>query len=692
MLLGIIDPSSGSRRVLGHERPLDAAQEVGYLPEERGLYPAMHAREAIAFMGALRGLPLREGRRRADALLDEHGLGDWAKKPIRTLSKGMAQTVQLLGTIIHKPRLIVLDEPFSGLDAINQEQLEELIRGEARSGATDHLLDPRHRPCRAAVRADRDHRQGQGRVRRQGRRGARPAAPDRPAAHARRATGRGARRSRHARAAKAMIGCSSCPTGGPEPLLKALIDGGAGHRDAGDRAARPARRLRRHRRRSRGGGDGPRRSRNDASFSARPSSSPAAISPRPCCRKTFLFFLLGPLFPLLFGGVFGGIGARSRAQAKQPVVAVVAPASRLRPARCGARRGWPTAIGRGQRSFDAAPASRRSRTSRRSRSGCSRTRDPPVRAVLERRARTARSWSARCAADGTTVGQLRLILADARIGRAQPPELRGHRNVDRSTGLAAGDRAATGQIGQSLLFFLTLLLSTMLLSQLIEEKSNKIIEVMAAAVPIDAMFVGKLFAMLAASLLGLLVWIAAGAAAHRSLVKAGGLATLPPPAVGWPTFLALAVVYFAMNYLLFGAVFLTIGAQASTVREVQTLSMPVTFGQVLIFGFAATRGRHRRIQRTALARPRFPLSSPLAMVARAAEQPAICGRTSPRSLWQALWVALILRARRAAVPQEVLKSGPRTRWWRRSGKALRYRDALGQAARAAPVSQSCIAM
>jgi len=126
MLIGIIDPSSGTRRILGREHPLDAAQEVGYLPEERGLYPAMHARDAIAFMGALRGVPLAEGRRRADTLLQEHNLGDWARKPIRTLSKGMAQTVQLLGTILHRPRLIVLDEPFAGLDAINQGRLEEL--------------------------------------------------------------------------------------------------------------------------------------------------------------------------------------------------------------------------------------------------------------------------------------------------------------------------------------------------------------------------------------------------------------------------------------------------------------------------------------------------------------------------------------------------------------------------------------
>ena len=151
ILLGIIDPSSGTRRVLGHERPLEIASEVGYLPEERGLYPAMHARDAIAFMGALRGLPLREARRRADALLNRHGLHEWARKPIRTLSKGMAQTVQLLGTIIHKPRLIILDEPFSGLDAINQARLEDLIRQETQLGATvifsTHVIAHAERLC-----------------------------------------------------------------------------------------------------------------------------------------------------------------------------------------------------------------------------------------------------------------------------------------------------------------------------------------------------------------------------------------------------------------------------------------------------------------------------------------------------------------------------------------------------------------
>ena len=151
VLLGILDPDAGWRRILGEERPMRAANRVGYLPEERGLYPSMTPREAIAFLGALRGLTLAEGRRRATALLDEAGLGEAAMRPIRTLSKGMAQTVQLLGTIVHKPSLLVLDEPFSGLDAINQQRLEGLIRAQVAEGATvlfsTHVIAHAERLC-----------------------------------------------------------------------------------------------------------------------------------------------------------------------------------------------------------------------------------------------------------------------------------------------------------------------------------------------------------------------------------------------------------------------------------------------------------------------------------------------------------------------------------------------------------------
>src|SRR6476659_3712381 len=102
MLLGIIDPDAGVRRVFGHERPHDSARLIGYLPEERGLYPSMKAVDAIAFLGALRGLPLAEGRKRGRELLESNGLPP--DRQIRQLSKGMAQQVQLLGTLVHEQR------------------------------------------------------------------------------------------------------------------------------------------------------------------------------------------------------------------------------------------------------------------------------------------------------------------------------------------------------------------------------------------------------------------------------------------------------------------------------------------------------------------------------------------------------------------------------------------------------------
>ncbi|RZA24671.1 MAG: ATP-binding cassette domain-containing protein [Proteobacteria bacterium] len=151
MLLGIIDPDSGTRRILGHDRPHDVARLIGYLPEERGLYPSMKAYEAIAFMGALRGLPLKIGRQRGRELLEGHGLGHAADRQIRQLSKGMAQTVQLLGTLVHRPKLVVLDEPFSGLDALNQGKLEGMIRRLADEGTTvifsTHVIAHAERLC-----------------------------------------------------------------------------------------------------------------------------------------------------------------------------------------------------------------------------------------------------------------------------------------------------------------------------------------------------------------------------------------------------------------------------------------------------------------------------------------------------------------------------------------------------------------
>ncbi|RJF93530.1 ABC transporter ATP-binding protein [Sphingomonas cavernae] len=151
MLLGILEPDRGSRAIFGNANPRAEGDRIGYLPEERGLYPQMKAREAIAFMGALRGLGWKEGRVRAAEMLEAAGLGHAVDAKIRKLSKGMAQLVQLLGSIVHRPDLIVLDEPFSGLDPVNQERLEALIQAERARGATvlfsTHVMAHAERLC-----------------------------------------------------------------------------------------------------------------------------------------------------------------------------------------------------------------------------------------------------------------------------------------------------------------------------------------------------------------------------------------------------------------------------------------------------------------------------------------------------------------------------------------------------------------
>ena len=373
--------------------------------------------------------------------------------------------------------------------------------------------------------------------------------------------------------------------------------------------------------------------------------------------KAFIFFLLGPLFPLLLGGVFGGIGARVATQTQRPLVAVVSSQSDFD--RLSAARDRLTAAaeeGSLVKIIHYAPQGDLPAEQQR----LLRSQDPPIRAVLTGGLADPHLTGA-LAGDPRTVGQLKLLIAGARESRSvESPQL-AVTEVRAATGAMVNDRAVTAQIGQMLIFFLTLFLAGMVMSQLIEEKSNKIIEIIAAAMPIDAMFVGKLFAMLAASVIGLIVWVGAGAL-FIQMIKHGGVAALPAPAVGWPGFLALAIVYFAMNYLLIGALMLTIGAQASSAREVQVLAMPATFGQFLIFGFATT-AIGAPDSAWGLAAAIFPLSSPMAMLARAAQEPQWWPHLVA-ALWQAMWVALILRAAAQLFRKTVLKSGPRVKWWR----------------------------
>jgi ABC-2 type transport system ATP-binding protein len=155
MILGLIAPTAGSISVLDASDVQAVRNRIGFLPEERGLYRRMTPVAAIAFLASLKGVAPPEARRRARALLDAQGLSDAANRQIRALSKGMAQKVQLLSAIAHEPELVLLDEPFSGLDPVNQQSLETLIRGLAARGATvvfsTHVMQHAERLCDQVV-------------------------------------------------------------------------------------------------------------------------------------------------------------------------------------------------------------------------------------------------------------------------------------------------------------------------------------------------------------------------------------------------------------------------------------------------------------------------------------------------------------------------------------------------------------
>jgi ABC-2 type transport system ATP-binding protein len=151
MIVGILKPDAGSISVLGHSPRVGAMPRVGYLPEERGLYRSMTPLSLITYFARLRGMDFAAARKRALALLEEHDLGEWATRKIKALSKGMAQKVQVLSVIANEPDLLLLDEPFSGLDPVNQRAIESLIRHGADNGKTvifsTHVMEHAERLC-----------------------------------------------------------------------------------------------------------------------------------------------------------------------------------------------------------------------------------------------------------------------------------------------------------------------------------------------------------------------------------------------------------------------------------------------------------------------------------------------------------------------------------------------------------------
>jgi len=155
MALGIMTPDEGSVSLFGAPPQLEALRSVGFLPEERGLYKKMNARDTIAYFARLKGLTAAEAQARAGELLDATGLGPFARTKVSKLSKGMAQKVQILSTLAHRPDFLILDEPFSGLDPVNQQALEEIIGEEHARGATilfsTHVMEHAERLCQSIV-------------------------------------------------------------------------------------------------------------------------------------------------------------------------------------------------------------------------------------------------------------------------------------------------------------------------------------------------------------------------------------------------------------------------------------------------------------------------------------------------------------------------------------------------------------
>lgn len=388
--------------------------------------------------------------------------------------------------------------------------------------------------------------------------------------------------------------------------------------------------------------------------------------------KTFIFFLIGPLFPVFIGAMAAAVGSQVSRDIDNPVIGIAMPAHQgdamvaargsLAPKMSGFVPEY-TVLARLEpgETFDARTvlASKGVKGAPQLAAVVTGTLDKPV---LTGSSERVDQWR----------GQIALIAAEAGApGPRTFPEVKEDK-IATTAAKQHVDLAVTAQAGQVLLFLLTMLLAGMVLSNLVEEKANKIIEVLAASIPMDALFLGKLFAMLAVSLVGIAVW----GSVYGVLMLAGmkSIPLLATPAVGWPMFCVLGFLYFAMAYLLLGSLFLSIGGMATTVREVQTLSMPVTMMQLMVFFFASY----------ALARPGtwievaslvFPVSSPFAMLAQAAQSPVLWPHVIAL-VWQAVWVGVIIRVGAQLFRRTVMKSGPargrKSRvggWLRRSTKA-----------------------
>ena len=151
VIMDIFQPDEGSVQLFGERARRDHSARIGYLPEERGLYPRMRVLDGLVFLAEVKGVPRRAARLRALEWLDRLGLGDWRLRRVNELSKGMQQKVQFISTMLHDPDLVILDEPFSGLDPVNAQVMKDTVLELRRRGKTilfsTHIMEQAEKLC-----------------------------------------------------------------------------------------------------------------------------------------------------------------------------------------------------------------------------------------------------------------------------------------------------------------------------------------------------------------------------------------------------------------------------------------------------------------------------------------------------------------------------------------------------------------
>lgn len=392
---------------------------------------------------------------------------------------------------------------------------------------------------------------------------------------------------------------------------------------------------------------------------------------------TFLLFLLSPLFTLAFGLV-GGLGASSVASgssARIRLVAIVAPAeqaamrsadTRLRA--MFARADQPATL------VLLAPSADPAAQAHAAFDGTKKSDADATAALYGDLARPTILFGGQGRSDARYLAALAEATLRTDPRRTAPLSVATLTSVARTTATDSGHKQAAF-IAVFGVFFLTLMLAGQAVGTMMEERSNKVIEVLAAAVPLEAVFFGKLIGMFGSAILFVTFWATlvtqiGGILPARYATAIGEIG----PATGVPMFFLLFFAYFAMAYLLLGAVFLGAGAQASTPRELQMMSLPITIVQVAMFALALNAsgapGSH-----AALLVELFPLSSPYAMAAHAANSPELWTHAAALA-WQALWVVIAITVGARAFRRGVLQSG--------SGSLLkrRRREAVESAAEA----------